>query len=153
VTRPKSQQGGQNGRKTKQQEVEDWLQSLDLSPEVVAAIRAAAPRVQVVPSGAPGNAVEMAVLARADLWNYYKTAQGVAKVQTFKEIERLARAEEADEVGEAERDPLIADVVMGVVSLSPIRKRQILSVERVRLEAELAAVDGALASMDEAVVV
>jgi hypothetical protein len=153
VTRPKSQQGGQNGRKTKQQEVEAWLQSLDLAPEVVAAIRAAAPRVQVLPTGAPGSAVEMASRALAELWDYYETAQGVAKINTFKEIQRLARAEAAGDASDAERDPLIADVVAGVVALSPIRKRQILSVERERLDEELAAVDAALASMDEAVVV
>lgn len=152
MTRPLSKQGGPPGRKTRQQEIEDWLQGLDLPPEVAKAIRDADPRVQVIPTGAPGSFQEMFALASADLYAYYEKATGIAKTNTFKAIRDLAMAEKAaNDAGTVEGDPLVADIVSGVVSLSPIRKRQILTVERDHLQLELAAVEDALAEMDNLV--
>lgn len=150
MTTAKDKRGGQPGRKTNQQIIDDWLQGLDLPPEVAAAIRDADPRVQVLPAGAPGNFKEMRELGAQSLYTYFQTATGVAKVQAFRAIDAMAKLEADDDPAGKEPDPLIADVVAGVASLSPIRKRQILSVEQVRLREEIAAVDLALVGMDDA---
>lgn len=96
----------------------------------------------------PQTFAEMADLAAQDMWTYFHTAQGVAKVQAYKAIRDLAERE-AEATIDTEPAPSIADVVTGVAALSPDRKREILTAERDRLREEAAAVDDALAHMDE----
>lgn len=147
MTRKLADQGGRPGRKTNQQIIEDYLQGLDLSPEVRDAIRQADPRVAIVPTGAPGNFRDMRDRAAQELWAYFQTAGGVAKVQAFRAIDEMAKREpEGGE--EKEPEPLLADVLADVVTLSPIRKRAILSENRVRYAEELAAIDALLSAME-----
>jgi hypothetical protein len=151
MTRPKSMQGGKPGRRTRQEEIDAYLQSLDLPPEVVSAIRQADPRVQAIPAGEPGSFSEMRDLGGPMLWEYFKTAaNGVAKVQAYRAITELAKLEEGGDDPD-EKEPLIADIVAGVTSLSPIRKREILTAELARLGEESSAIERVLAEMDEAV--
>lgn len=148
MTRPLHKQGGPPGRKTRQQEIEDWLQGLDLPPEVAKAIREADPRVQVTPTGVPGSFTEMRDLAAQQLYVYFQNSTGVAKSHAFKAIVEMAKLEGDNGGANDEPEPLIADIISGVASLSPIRKRDILTVERDHLQIELGAVEDALAAMD-----
>jgi hypothetical protein len=150
VTTPKDKRGGQPGRKTNQQIIEDFLQQLDLPPEVVAAIRGADARLQVTPSGTPGSFTEMRDLAAQEIWTRFKSLQGTAQVQAFNAIRELAK-QDPNGGDDSEPEPLIADIVAGVASLSAVRKRQILTDEREKLRAELDAIEGVLAEMDQAV--
>lgn len=138
------------GRATKQEEIEKYLQSLDLAPEVIAAIRAADPRVQVIPPGDPGSFTEMRERAGRELWDYFQNATGIAKAQAYRAIDEAARREQAESGAEIEPEPLIADIVGGTVNLSPIRKRQILLAEKEKMRQENEAIDRVLAEMDAA---
>ena len=94
----------------------------------------------------PETFTEMRDLAAKEVWTNFKSLKGVAQIQAFNAIRDLAKQE--PDGGEAEPEPLIADVVSGVASLSPLRKVEILSVERERLVVEMAAIDAVLAELE-----
>lgn len=96
----------------------------------------------------PETFTEMRDLAAKEVWKQFKGLKGVAQIQAFNAIRELAK-QDPDGGDEQEPDPLIADVVSGVLSLSVERRREILTFERVRLVEELEAIDGALAEMGE----
>lgn len=95
-------------------------------------------------SRAPENFAQMKDRASSMLWSYFQEATGVAKVQAYKAIVQAAKEEEAEGVTVKEPEPLLADVVSGAAALSPIRRLEILTVERARFAEELAAIDRAL---------
>lgn len=100
-----------------------------------------------VPAHMPETAEEMLELAIPELWTQFKATKGIAKMKAFDAIVATAKRERADGDVKKEPEPLIADVVSGVASLSAERKLEILSAERERLAVEAAAVDGALAGL------
>jgi hypothetical protein len=145
MTRPKSEQGGPPGRRSKREEVDLYLQSLELDPEVLRAIRAADPRAMPVPTGAPGSFADMRDRAVAMIWKKFEKGERIstAETRTLKEIIDLAKSE-PDGGAEVDPEPLIADFVAGVVALAPGRRRQILLVEESRLRRELDAITEAI---------
>lgn len=104
-------------------------------------------------SRVPETATEMLELALPDLWAAFKGSKGIARKAAFEAIAAAAKREQAENGPPKEPDPLIADVVTGVASLSPTRRREILAAEQAKLQVELAAVEGALDLMNEAVLV
>lgn len=104
------------------------------------------------PQGVPETFAEMRDMAAPLLWEYFKAATGVAKVQAYRAIVDAAKRE-SDGVEEVEAEPLLADVVSGAASLSPVRMREILTENRTRFAEELARIDDVLERLDGAVTV
>ena len=118
------------GRKTKEEEAWSYLEEIGVTPELVAQLRSAQG------GQTPGSFAEMLDLAAADLWANYHSLSGVAKVQAFKAIQSLAKDEGGDAGGGDE--PLIADVVAGIVQLPDERRTAILTAALADLDAERA---------------
>ena len=94
------------------------------------------------PDALPQTFVELRDELAAEVRKQIPSMKGTALVTALKAIGELAKHE--PDGGEAESDPLIADVVSGVVSLPVERKRAILTAERERLDTEAEAIDRAL---------
>jgi hypothetical protein len=69
------------------------------------------------------------------------TLKGNALVNAYRAVEALARVSPGED---AERDPLIAEVVTGAAGLPAERRREILEGELARLEVERVAIEEAL---------
>lgn len=95
----------------------------------------------------PETFTEMRDLAAKEVWKQFKSLKGVAQIQAFNAIRELAK-QDPDSGGDAEPEPLIADIISGVASMSNVRKLEILVPERDRYLAEVAAIDRVLSAIE-----
>lgn len=114
------------GRKTKEDEARDYLASLGLDPDLVLA-------------GTSDDAYPETPEAMRDafmriLWSRRNTMADTAFTNAVKAISQLAATVKPDDDPAAE--PLVADVIDGIVHLPADRKREILARELERLDAE-----------------
>lgn len=124
------------GRKSTEEEVAAYLAARGITPERIEALKRAED---------PQSFAEMLDLAITDVWANFKNLSATAKVAALKEIRALAKAEEGVRPG-AEPEPLVADVIDGIVHLPAERKREILEHELVRVDEERARIVEVLAS-------
>lgn len=136
------------GRRTREEEVARWVASLDLDEATREAILTADPRAIPEPAAEPLTAEQMRDRALTEVYAEFSTLRGIAKVQALKQFIEATRGLPKPEPPTPE--PLIADIVGGQANLPASRVREILAAERVRMLAELAAIDEALAKLEAA---
>jgi hypothetical protein len=124
------------GRRTKDEEINLYLESLGIDrAELEATGRMFELRRNADDPDRPRTAKDLAAFALDDLVKNYENLSGSAKVQAYREIQRVAK-EEAALGEEILEEPLLVDVLEGVVTLTPQRKREILQRELEKLDAE-----------------
>lgn len=126
------------GRRTRDQEIDLYLRGIGVDRAALEATgRALAiERARSEDPDRPRTYKEMAERALESLVGDYEQLTGVAKVQAYKAIQQLAREEGDAGPGVEEVEPPLAEILEGIVHLTPQRRTEILRRELEKITAE-----------------
>jgi hypothetical protein len=118
------------GRKSKEEEARTYLRTLGVDPDDIVPRDAASDPM-------PETDAEFFGEFKSLLWRRRHQLEGTAFTQALNALSRFAEANKQSDEAKAE-SPLVADVIAGIVALPVERRREILTDELVRLDAERA---------------
>lgn len=119
------------GRRSKRDEVAEFLDLAGLDPEYVAVLDGDAPLEKV-----PETFAEMRDEMLRLIWLNKDSLKGIALVQALKALASLAESNKGDDEAKGEAEPLIGDLIAGIPGLPVERRDEILARELVKLDAE-----------------
>jgi hypothetical protein len=122
------------GRRTKEEEVAEALRDLGIDPD----------NLGDVPGAMPETFAEMRDGFMQLIWQQKGSLKGTALVQALNALARLAEANRDADDEKTEREPTVAEVLVGVPNLAREKRDEILLRERAKLENEIAEIDGVL---------